>query len=291
MFVLKLESTADDIIKTIENGNIDITFFEKLWRSFLNYLPTLVAAIVIFIIGTIINKLIMLALGKGLEKSRLDKTVHSFLKSLVQIVLFAVVLITVLTILGIPMTSLIAVVGSAGLAVGLAMQGSLSNVAGGVLVLAGKHFKVGDYISVNGTEGTVAEITILCTRLVTFDNRDIYIPNGTVSNATIINYTQEKTRRVDWTFGVSYNNDVKETISVINNVLAEYDKVLCDPAPFVKVSAFSSSSIEFTVRAWVNSSDYWEVYFNMFELIKDAFDRNSIVIPYNQLDVHMIEKK
>lgn len=283
--------TPTEVIETLESGDITPDFFERVWKSFVDYIPTLIFAIVLYIVGCFLNKIILKLLSKGLEKSKIDKTVHGFLKSFVKILLFSIIIIIVLTVLGIPMTSLIAVIGSAGLAIGLAMQNSLSNVAGGVIVLMGKQFKVGDYVSINGTEGIVKEISIICTKIVTFDNKDIFIPNGTVSNAVIINYTQEKTRRVDWVFGISYDNDVKKAISAINNVIAGNEKILCDPAPFVKIGAFGASSIDITTKVWVKSEDYWDVYYAMFEDVKDTFDKNDIVIPYNQLDVHMIDNK
>ncbi len=286
----KLTEDAVEIIETLESGDISLSFFEKLWQFFLGYIPTLILAAVIYIAGCILNKIVLKILGKGLEKSRLDRTVHGFLKSLVKIVLSALILIIVLTVLGIPMTSIIAVVTSAGLAVGLAMQSSLSNVAGGVIVLMGRSFKVGDYVKIGSEEGTVKEITILSTKIITIDNKVVYIPNGTVSNSVITNFTQEKTRRVDLVFGISYDNDAKKAVSVISGVLAENGKVLADPAPFVRVSGFSASSVDISVRAWVNAGDYWDVYFAMYEDIKEAFDKNGIVIPYNQLDVHIENK-
>ncbi|MCD7730947.1 MAG: mechanosensitive ion channel [Oscillospiraceae bacterium] len=290
----KLENSTEELeqlLAPLENGNVDLSFFEKLWQSFLDYVPTLILAIVIYLVGCILNKVVLKLLGKGLEKSRLDKTVHEFIKSTVKIVLFGFIIVIVLTVLGIPMTSIITVIGSAGIAIGLALQSSLSNVAGGVIVLMGKNFKVGDYVCINGDEGTVAEISVICTKIITVDNKAIYIPNGTVSNAVVTNYTQERTRRVDLVFGISYDNDVKKAISVINNVLAENSKVLVDPSPFVHISAFSSSSVDITVRAWTESANYWDVYFALLQDIKEAFDKNDIVIPYNQIDVHMIENK
>lgn len=291
MIASQTVDTVEELLAPIENGELDISFFSRLWQSFIDYIPTLLAAIIIYIVGCIINKIALKLLGKGLEKSRLDKTVHGFLNSLVKIVLFGLVIIIVLTVLGIPMTSIITVIGSAGIAIGLSLQSSLSNVAGGVIVLMGKIFKVGDYVKINGDEGTVEEISILCTKMITADNKTVYIPNGTVSNAVVTNYTQEKTRRVELVFGISYDNDSKKAISVINGVLAENSKVLSNPAPFVHISAFSASSVDITVRAWVNSADYWDVYFKLLEEIKDAFDKNDIVIPYNQIDVHMSDNK
>lgn len=291
LMISQLEATVPDISEFVENGVIKVSFFSKLWSNFLDYLPTLLLAIVVYIVGCIINKIIMSILSKGLDRSRIDKTVHGFLKSFVKVVLLCIIIIIVLSILGIPMTSIIAVVGSAGIAIGLALQSSLANIAGGVIVLMGKNFRVGDYVSINGTEGTVREITIFSTNIVSVDNKSIYIPNGTVSNATIINYTREKSRRVDHVISISYNNDAKKAISVISEVIKNNTLILSDPEPFVRITAFSSSSIDIVVRVWVNSADYWDVYFALLEDIKEAFDENDIVIPYNQLDVHIVENE
>lgn len=283
-FVGTVEGNLAEFVK---DGVIKPSFNTKLLDSLVDYIPTIIAAVIIYIIGCIINKIIIKLISKGLDKSRIDKTVHGFLKLLVRVILLCIILIIVLSILGIPMTSIITVIGSAGIAIGLALQDSLSNIAGGVIVLMGKSFLVGDYVSIDGTEGTVREINIFSTNIVSGDNKSIYIPNGTVSNAVVINYTHEKTRRVEHIMSISYDNDTKKAISVIKQVLSDNSKVLKTPEPFVKIKAFAASSIDIVVRAWVNSEDYWGVYFDLLEEIKDAFDENGIVIPYNQIDVHM----
>ncbi len=265
------------------------TFFTKLWESFVAYIPTLLVALGLFIIGTIINKIVMKLLSKGLKRSRLDVTIHSFLKSLVKVVLYSVVIIMVLSLLGIPMTSIITVVGSAGLAIGLSMKDSLSNVAGGMLILFEKPFKKDDFIDINGISGTCKEISILNTKLRTADNKVIYLPNGSVANATIINYSQMPTRRIEWTFSISYDNDFRKAIGVIQNIANTHEKINSSPEPFVRGAALGTSSVDIIVRVWVNSSDYWDVYYDMVELIKEEFDKEGITIPYNQLDVHVIK--
>ncbi|MBQ8435583.1 MAG: mechanosensitive ion channel, partial [Oscillospiraceae bacterium] len=232
----------------MSSSNPILNFFITMLNNFLDFLPTLLLAIIVFVIGCVLNSVIMNLLGKGMEKSKLDKTIHRFLNSLVKIIIFAFVLIIVLTILGIPMDSIVAVVSSAGVAIGLAMQSSLSNVAGGFMVLIGRTFKVGDYVQINGMEGVVEEITILSTKIITGDNKDVFIPNGTVVNSVIINYSQEKTRRVDQIFSISYNNDSKKAVAVIQSVVEKNELILKDPEPFVKVSAFSPNSIDITVK-------------------------------------------
>jgi len=285
MYLFKLEASAVEVInEVIKNPS----FFSKLLQKFLDFLPTLLTAAIVYILGCVVNKVIVRLLGKGLKHSRIDKTVHGFLESVVKVTLLCLIVIIVLAILGIPTTSIIAVLGSAGIAIGLALKDSLSNIAGGVIVLMGKTFRVGDYVSINETEGVVREISIFSTNMVTVDNKSIYIPNGIVANATIVNFTKEKTRRVDHTMSISYDNDVKKAISVIKSVLDNNAKILVSPEPFVRICAYSASSVDITVRAWVNSDDYWDVYFDLLEEIKEAFDKNSIVIPYNQIDVHMI---
>lgn len=275
----------------MSSSNPIFDFFGSMLTNFIEFLPTLLIAIVVFILGCVINSVIMNLLGKGLEKSKLDKTIHRFLNSLVKILIFAFVLIIVLTILGIPMDSIVAVVSSAGVAIGLAMQSSLSNVAGGFMVLIGRAFKVGDFVDIAGMSGVVEEITILSTKIITGDNKDVFIPNGTVVNSTITNYSQEKTRRVDQTFSISYNNDSKKAIAVITETLEKNNMILKNPEPFVKVCALTSNSVDIAVRVWTETDKYWDVYFAMLEDIKEAFDKEGIIIPYNQLDVHVVDNK
>ena len=275
----------------MSSSNPILNFFITMLNNFLDFLPTLLLAIIVFVIGCVLNSVIMNLLGKGMEKSKLDKTIHRFLNSLVKIIIFAFVLIIVLTILGIPMDSIVAVVSSAGVAIGLAMQSSLSNVAGGFMVLIGRTFKVGDYVQINGLEGVVEEITILSTKIITGDNKDVFIPNGTVVNSVIINYSQEKTRRVDQIFSISYNNDSKKAVAVIQSVVEKNELILKDPEPFVKVSAFSPNSIDITVKVWTENDKYWDVYFALLEDVKEAFDNEGIIIPHNQIDVHVVDNK
>lgn len=273
------------------SSNPLVDFLLRLWNGFVSFLPTLFLAVIVFAVGCVLNSVIMNLMGKGLEKSRFDKTIHKFLNSLVKIVIMAFVIIIVLTVLGIPMDSIIAVISSAGIAVGLAMQSSLANVAGGFMVLIGRTFKVGDYVEIGGKEGTVDEISILSTKIITLDNKDIYIPNGTVVNSVVTNYSAEKTRRVDQVYSISYDNNVRKAIKVIEDVIAANEMILKDPAPFVRLSECGESSLNIAVRVWTSGADYWTVYFDMLENVKEAFDKNGIVIPYNQLDVHVVDKK
>lgn len=265
---------------------IDINLIEALLKKLTDFLPTLGSALLILVIGMLIRKITLSVMKKAVSKSRLDKTVHSFLISAVNVLLIAFILIIVLSVLGIPTASIIAVFSAAGLAIGLALQNSLSNVAGGFIILLSDPFKAGDYISAAGSEGTVEEITILTTKIKTPDNKDIYIPNGTLSGATITNYTREKMRRVDMIFGISYSSDSAAAIEIINGILDAHKLTLSDPAPTVRIISLSESSVDITVRVWVHSDDYWTVYFDLTEQIKAAFDENGIEIPFRNITIH-----
>ena len=188
------------------------------------------------------------------------------------------------------MTSIITTIGAAGVAVALALQNSLSNVAGGFLILMNKPFVNGDFISTNGNEGTVEDISILSTKLLTVDNKVIYIPNSMISGNTLVNYSREEKRRVDLVFSIAYEEDFKEAVKIISGVIAEHKLILSDDAPFVRVSALSASSVDITVRVWTKTPDYWTVYFDLIEQVKSAFDQNGIEIPYSKLDVNLKEK-
>lgn len=267
----------------------NITIIEKLLDDIVDYLPTLGSAALLLLIGLIVKKIVLSVLGRGLDKSRLDKTIHGFIRSAADVLITILIIIIVLSTMGIPMTSIIAVLSAAGLAISLALQNSLSNVAGGFIILFSHPFKAGDYISAAGVEGTVEEITVINTKITTIDNKAVYIPNGTLAGATVTNYTSEGMRRVDLTFSVSYEDDSGKAVSVIMNVCKNHPKVLSEPAPFVRVIALASSSVDIVSRTWVSSADYWDVYFDLIEQVKAAFDENNITIPYSHINVHNIK--
>lgn len=252
-----------------------------------SYLPTLGIAAVVYIIGFFINKFVMRLLGKGLAKSKIEKTVHGFISSSVKIVLYSLILIISLTILGIPMTSIIAVIGSAGIAIGLAMKDSLSNVAGGLILLITKPFKAGDYIEIDGFSGTVDEISIMTTKLITPDNKAIFIPNGYVSGNAVTNYSACEKRRVEYIFKISVNNDYEKAVKILTDIISADVSILKDPEPFVRMTGFNDKAMEITVRAWVNSPDYWTVYHNLIESAKNKFDESSITIPSEKVSVFL----
>ena len=268
-------------------------FFTEVWDGFVQKLPVIIVAIVILIVGILFSKLVVKLMGKALDRSKLDLTVNKFLRSVVKITLYVLLITIVLALLGVPMTSIITVIGTAGVAIGLALQNSLSNIAGGFLIMFAKPFKVGSYISVSGVEGFVNEINILYTKLRTYDNKAIYIPNGTAANAVLINVNQADKRRVDNVFSISYDADYNKAVEAIYKALKKCPKILWDAGdkPFVRMSAHNTSSIDITVRVWCKTQDYWDVYFDVIEFVRAQFIEDDIEIPFPQLDVHLKEQK
>ncbi len=251
------------------------------------YGPKLVAAIAVWIIGGWVVKFIVNAFDKAMEKGNTDASLRPFLKGLIAGLLKVMLIITVLSMLGIQMTSFIAILGAAGLAVGMALSGTLQNFAGGVMILLFKPFKVGDVIDTQGYVGSVKEIQIFNTILKTPDNKTIIIPNGGLSTGSMVNFSTEEQRRVDWTIGVGYGDDLDKARSVIQRLCDDDSRILKDPAVLIAVSELADSSVNFTVRAWVNAADYWGVYFEMNENVYNTFNKEGLNIPYPQMDVHL----
>ena len=243
-------------------------------------------AIVIWIIGSWIIKRVKKLLVKAMNKVEYDESLEKFISSLIVVSLRIILFIVILGNLGVETTSFAAVLAAAGLAIGLALQGSLSNFAGGVLILIFKPYKTGDFIEAQGEMGVVKQIEIFTTKLNTPDNKEVILPNGAVSNGNITNYSAEKKRRVDITMGVSYDADIKQTKDVLLKVLTDNAKVLKDPAPVILLGELADSSVNFKVRPWVQSEDYWDVYFEIMEACKIELDKASIEIPYPQMDIH-----
>ena len=262
-------------------------YYQKAFDFAWEIIPDLLLAIVVLVIGLWIIKLIGKGLAKTFEKTNVEVSLRKFFLSLAGIGLKLLLLISVASMIGIATTSFVAVLGAAGLAIGLALQGSLGNFAGGVLVLLFKPFKVGDVVETQGFTAKVHEIQIFNTILKTPDNKTIILPNGPVSNGSIVNYSTETQRRVDFTFGIGYDDDIAKAKSVLNQLLNEDQRVLQDPAPMVALNELADSSVNFVVRAWVNAADYWDLYFEMTEKVKLAFDKNELSIPYPQTDVHL----
>ena len=255
-------------------------YLDKGLQLMLEYTPKIITALLILIIGLWLIKIITKYARKMMMKRGIDETLMKFLSDLIGWILKALLFITVISQLGVPATSFVAILGAAGLAVGLALQGSLANFAGGALIMIFKPFKVGDLIEAQGEIGVVKEIQIFVTKLVTPGNKLVIIPNGTLSNGNILNYTEEGKLRVDLTYGVSYDADIKQTKEVLMQVLRANDKVLKDPAPAVTVSELADSSVNFAVRPWCTPENYWDVYFETTENVKEALDKAGIEIPY-----------
>ena len=253
----------------------------------LEYGPKLIGAIVVWIIGSIIIKKLTKAFGHMLEKRNTDASLRPFLKSIVNVLLNVLLVISVLTMVGVAMTSFIAILGAAGLAIGLALSGTLQNFAGGVMILLFKPFEVGNLIDAQGHKGKVKEIQIFNTILTDLDNKTIIIPNGPLSTNSIINYSTEPTRRVDISVGIAYGEDVKKSRDVLMKLGKSDKRILKDPAPFIGVTELGDSSVNLTFRVWVNSDDYWGVYFDMNESVYDVFNQSGVQIPFPQLDVHL----
>ena len=249
--------------------------------------PNLLLAIVVLVIGLWIIKLIAKGSAKAMSNAKIDESLKRFLLSMIGIGLKILLLISIASMLGIATTSFVAVLGAAGLAVGLALQGSLANFAGGVLIILFKPYKVGDFIDAQGHMGSVDSIQIFNTILKTPDNKTVIIPNGSISNGSITNFSTEERRRVDMTFGIGYSDDIKKTKEVLHSLIKSDKRILTDPDPMVVISELGESSVNFAVRVWTKTSDYWGVFFDMQEKVKMEFDAHGISIPFPQSDVHL----
>lgn len=266
---------------------------EKYWNQVadlvIEYGATLVLAIVVLIIGLWLIKRIVKMVGRGMEKRNVDASLRPFLTSIIKALLTVMLVISVASMVGVEMTSFVAVLGAAGLAVGLALQGSLSNFAGGVLILLLKPFKVGDFIEANGFSGTVREIQIFYTYLTTPSNQEIVIPNGDLSNNAVKNYSFHDTRRIDMTFGIGYEDDMDKAKSILRSIVESDSRIIKDRGIDIFVEALADSSVNFHVRCWAANGDFWDIYNNMNEKVKKAFDKEGVSIPFPQRDVHMYQ--
>lgn len=250
----------------------------------------LLAAALVLLIGLKLAKFIVKLIQKGKGFSKIDAGVQTFLLSFIKIAMNVLIFLTAANVLGIPMTNFVALITSAGVAVGLAMQGSLSNLAGGIMILVFKPFRVNDFIDTAQGSGTVTEITILYTILTTPDNRRIVIPNGAISNEAITNYSYNDTRRLDLTFSVSYDSDIEKVRSILLEAAQGHALSLKDPEPFCRLSEHGDSSLDIVLRVWVKKDDYWDLHFDLKEQVTDAFAKNDIKIPFPQMDVHVDNK-
>lgn len=271
-----------------EVQNIDIQkYLDQLIEMAVNYGPNLILALVTFIIGSWVISGIINGLGKTMEKREMDPSLTPFFKSLLNITLRIMLIISVLSMVGIEMTSFVAILGAAGLAIGLSMQGTLQNFAGGVMILLFKPFKVGQFIDGGGYMGTVKEIRIFNTIMTTPDNKRIIIPNGSLSGSSLTNFSAEDTRRVDWTFGIAYGDDYDKAKELLLSWIEADPRALKEPAPFIALSALADSSVNIVVRVWVNPADYWGLFFDMNEKVYKEFGDHGLNIPFPQMDVHL----
>ena len=255
----------------------------------LEFAINLVTAIVIFYVGRMVVRILTRGVRKVMVAQEVDKTLVTFVSNLVSMVLLTFVIIAAIGALGVQTTSFIAILGAAGLAVGLALQGSLSNFAAGVLIVFFRPYKVGDFIEAAGINGVVLEVQILTTILKTGDNKQIIVPNAQIMGSIITNYSANDTRRVDMVIGVSYDDDLDKVRSTLEDLVAADDRILDDPACTIAVSALADSSVNFVVRPWVATSDYWAVMFDLTEAIKKRFDKEGISFPFPQQDVHLYQ--
>ncbi|NNN44551.1 MULTISPECIES: small-conductance mechanosensitive channel MscS [Vibrio] len=280
------ESLSIDV-PVVESFNQVNTWLQSHSDLLIQYGVNIISAILILFIGNIVVKMIAGSVSKLLKSKQMDKAVVDFIHALVRYTLFIVVLIAALGRLGVQTASVVAIIGAAGLAVGLALQGSLSNFAAGVLIVAFRPFKSGDYVEMAGTAGSVDSIQIFQTILKTPDNKMIVVPNSAVIGGAIVNYSRHDTRRVDLLIGVSYSSDLNKTKQVLREVVERDPRVLKEPKVTVEVHQLADSSINFIVRPWVKSTDYWPVYWELLHKIKEALDENGIDIPFPQMDVHL----
>ena len=247
----------------------------------------ILVAVVILFVGMKLVKILISVLGKNKGYSQLDAAVKSFINSFIKILGNAVVFIAAATVLGVPATSFITILASCGVAIGLALQGSLSNLAGGIMILIFKPFKMGDYISSGGNEGTVTDISILYTKLTTPDNKVVTIPNGSLSNSAVVDVTANDTRRVDVNLGVSYDSNIKETLELLTDIGNKCSVKLSEIAPMAVITGYNDSSIQVSLRIWTKTADYWTAMFEMNEAVKAKIDEQKLNIPYPQMDVHI----
>ncbi len=292
MKVIPYVLLTTDLTEQVEEAKLKLTYWDELLKNLgdkaVSFGLSILAAVIAAFIGKKLINFIIRLLKKSFERTSVDEGVSKFLISMIRVLLYVVLIMTVISILGIQTTSFAAIIGSAGVTIGLAFQGSLSNFAGGVLILLLKPFKVGDYIIAEGNEGTVTGIDIFYTRLQTVDNRFVVIPNGKISNCNLTNVTSEEERRLDLFVDIDYSENVKRVRDILLQVLNRNEMILKGEHPIdIFVDNFEASSIRMGIRVWVETDNYWKLKWHLLEEIKETFDHNHVVIPYNQLDVNL----
>ena len=245
-------------------------------------------AVLLFFACLVVMKIIMTVLDRGMRRLKIDTTVHKFARSCLKVIMWLITILIVAGFVGLPVQSMAAVLGVIGVALILALQGSLSDLAGGIMVMVSRPFTVEDFVEVGGLSGTVLEIGLVYTKLRTFDNKIIFVPNGEVSKEKIVNYSIQKQRRVDLTFNVAYEADPEQVKSIIREIIGAHPKALFTPEPFVRTTALNDSNVGYTLRVWCGTEDYWDLYYDLLEQIRAAFGQAGIEFTYNHLNVHMI---
>lgn len=278
-------NVAKEVVQAISDGKTEL-IIEKLIDQCINVGKNILAAILVYIAGRFLISLLKRMMTSMMERRKVEATIQSFLHSVVNILLNILLVIAVIGALGVNTTSFAALLASAGVAIGMALSGNLQNFAGGLIVLLFKPYKVGDWIEAQGVSGTVSEIQIMHTLLTTIDNKVVYVPNGAMSSGTIINYSRKDTRRIEWIVGVDYGEDIDKVKTIINTLIANDQRILKEPEPFVALHALDSSSVNITIRVWVATQDYWNVYFEMNKNIYDEFNRQGVNFPFPQLTIH-----
>lgn len=271
--------------KMVSSGRFDM-ILDKLIDMSISAGKNILVAIIVFIVGRFLISMLNRFFAQILEKRKIDVTIKTFLKSLVNILLTLLLIVSVVGALGVNTTSFAALLASAGVAIGMALSGNLQNFAGGLIVLLFKPYKVGDWIEAQGVSGTVSEIQIFHTILTMADNKVVYIPNGNLSSGVVINYSRKETRRIEWVVGVDYGEDLAKVERVVRGLLDADARILKDPAPVVALNALSASSVDVTIRVWVAASDYWDVNFEVRKNIYNEFNKQNINFPFPQLTLH-----
>lgn len=288
LFLLNAAKTASDAL------SVDALKIEKLIDKLIDLSITagkhILMAVVIFVVGRFIVTLLNRLLARMLERRKVDPTIQTFLRSLVNILLMLLLVVSVIGALGVNTTSFAALLASAGVAIGMALSGQLQNLAGGLIVLLFRPYKVGDWIEAQGVQGKVTAIQIFHTILTMVDNKVVYVPNGVMSSGVVVNYNRNDTRRVEWVVGIDYGEDTVRAEAVVREVIAADKRILADPAPYVAVQALDASSVNLVARVWVKTEDYWDVNYDTNRRIYDAFNRAGINFPFPQQTIHVVKE-
>lgn len=275
------------LLEVVETGTKLSRVLDSLVEQGAAFGWTLIKALLVFIVGRFLISMINKLVQRVLLKRNIDPSIKTFVGSLIHIILMILLIVSVVGALGVQTASFAALLASAGVAIGMALSGNLSNFAGGLIILIFKPYKVGDFIEAQNLSGTVREIQIFHTVLTTTDNKVIYIPNGSLSSSAVINYSYQQVRRIDWTFGVEYGTDYAKVKGVLEEILAKDERILQEPAaPFIAMSQLADSSVNYVVRVWVNSPDYWNVYYDITRIVYERFNAEGIGFPFPQLTIH-----